>query len=96
MEYRGVITDRYTSVHIIDGPWLLYDNLIDPYQMTNLVDQPEHTDLRARMEKLMRAHMAEIGDEILTKEEYYKKFDLQLDDRGKLAAIVENMYDRAG
>lgn len=96
MEYRGVITDRYTYVHTIDGPWLLYDNLIDPYQMTNLVDQPEHTDLRARMEKLMRAHMAEIGDEILTKEEYYKKFDLQLDDRGKLAAIVENMYDRAG
>ena len=96
MEYRGVISDRYTYVHTIDGPWLLYDNLVDPYQINNLIDNNECETLRVRLEGLMRKHMAKINDEILPKEEYYKKFNLKLDQRGKLANLVENMYDRAG
>jgi arylsulfatase A-like enzyme len=96
MEYRGVITDRYTYVHTIDGPWLLYDNLLDPYQMNNLVEIPEHEVLRARLEGLMRGHMTRIKDEILPKEEYYKMYNLELDHRGKLADLVENTYDRSG
>ncbi|MDB3861050.1 sulfatase [Paracoccaceae bacterium] len=96
MEYRGVISDRYTYVHTIEGPWLLYDNLIDPYQVNNLVDNIEYKALKARLEGLMRKHMAKIDDEILPKEDYYKKFNLKLDHRGKLANLVENMYNRAG
>ena len=96
MEYRGVISDRYTYVHTIDGPWLLYDNLVDPYQINNLIDNNECETLRVRLDGMMREHMAKINDEILPKEEYYKKFNLKLDQRGKLANLVENMYDRAG
>ena len=96
MEYRGVISDRYTYVRTIDGPWLLYDNLIDPYQINNLIDNNEYETLRVRLDGMMREHMAKINDEILPKEEYYKKFNLKLDHRGKLANLVENMYNRAG
>ena len=96
MEYRGVISDRYTYVHTIDGPWLLYDNLIDPYQINNLIANNEYETLRVRLDGMMREHMAKINDEILPKEEYYKKFNLKLDHRGKLADLVENMYNRAG
>ena len=96
MEYRGVISDRYTYVRTIDGPWLLYDNLIDPYQINNLIDNNEYETLRVRLDGMMREHMAKINDEILPKEEYYKKFNLKLDHRGKLADLVENMYNRAG
>jgi arylsulfatase A-like enzyme len=35
-EYRGLRTERYTYVRSIHGPWLLYDNQTDPYQMHNL------------------------------------------------------------
>ena len=96
MEYRGVISDRYTYVRTIDGPWLLYDNLIDPYQINNLIDNNEYETLRVRLDGMMREHMAKINDEILPKEEYYKRFNLKLDHRGKLANLVENMYNRAG
>jgi arylsulfatase A-like enzyme len=96
MEYRGVITDRYTYVRTIDQPWLLYDNLIDPYQMHNLIDDPTEGRLRQHLEELMQVHMRTIGDEFLPKEQYYERFNLELDHRGKLKGLVENMYDRAG
>lgn len=96
LEYRGVITDRYTYVRTIDQPWLLYDNQNDPYQMTNLIDSPDHTSQREHLERLMKEHMQRIGDEFLSREEYYRRYEIELDERGKVAALVENMYDRAG
>lgn len=96
LEYRGVITDQYTYVRTIDQPWLLYDNRIDPYQMTNLIESPDHAGTREHLEGLMQAHMAKIGDGFLPREEYYARFGIELDQRGKVAALVENMYDRAG
>lgn len=96
LEYRGVITDRYTYVRTIDRRWLLYDNREDPYQMTNLIDAPEHEETRRHLENLMQAHMDTIGDQFLPKEAYYERYGIQLDRRGKVAALVENMYDRAG
>jgi arylsulfatase A-like enzyme len=95
-EYRGVITDRYTYVRTIDGPWMLYDNQEDPYQLVNLIDDAEHADTRDRLDGLMRAHMASIDDEFLTREEYYERLGIEFDDRGKVVDLVENMYDRNG
>ena len=46
LEYRGVITERYTYVRTIDRPWLLYDNLQDPYQLENLIDNPDCKDIQ--------------------------------------------------
>ena len=95
-EYRGVITDRYTYVRTIDGPWMLYDNREDPYQLVNLIDDAEHADTRDRLDGLMRAHMASIDDEFLTREEYYERLGIEFDNRGKVVDLVENMYDRNG
>lgn len=96
LEYRGVITDRYTYVRTIDQPWLLYDNPKDLFQLTNLIDSPEHEETRRYLDALMRAHMDKIGDEFLAREAYYERFQIKLDHRGKVAALIENKYDRAG
>lgn len=96
LEYRGVISDRYTYVRTIDRPWLLYDNKQDPYQLTNLIESPEHASTRAHLETLMRAHMEHIADAFLPRDAYYDKFDIAFDHRGKVIGLVENMYDRAG
>ena len=87
---------RYTYTRSLEGPWLLYDNAADPYQMANLIDAPERADTRDRLDSLMRDHMDRIDDRFLTKEAYYEQFGIELDARGKVAALVENMYDRAG
>jgi len=96
MEYRGVRTAGHTYVRTIDGPWLLYDNVADPFQLENLVDRPEQAALQARLEALMRDLMARTGDEFLPKEAYYARFGLDVDQRGKVKGIVENPYDRDG
>ncbi len=96
MEYRGVRTSRYTYARTIDRPWLLYDNVEDPFQLRNLVDEPAHQPLAAGMEAHMQALMAGIGDEFLPRQAYYERFGIELDQRGKVKGIVENPYDRLG
>jgi len=44
-EYRGIRTLRYTYVRDLNGPWLLFDNEKDPYQLNNLVAQPEQVNV---------------------------------------------------
>lgn len=61
--WRGVRTKRHTYVNLLGrGPWLLFDNQEDPYQLNNLINQPEHAELQAKLEKRMRELMEEAGD----------------------------------
>ncbi len=61
--WRGVRTKRYTYANLLDyGPWLLYDNQKDPYQLNNLINKPEYPELQASLEKRMRELMKEAGD----------------------------------
>jgi arylsulfatase A-like enzyme len=96
MEYRGVRTNRYTYVRTIDRPWLLYDNRDDPYQLENRIDDPALATVRDDLEAMMRAHMDRLGDMFHPKEVYYQQLGIALDHRGKVAALVENPYDRLG
>jgi arylsulfatase A-like enzyme len=62
-EYRGIRTRRYTYVRDLRGPWLLYDNQADPYQMDNLADRPDQAELRKRLDDRLRAELKRIGDD---------------------------------
>lgn len=48
-EYRGVRTSRYTYCRDLQGPWLLYDNEADPFQLDNLVNQPEQATIQKKL-----------------------------------------------
>ena len=48
--YRGLRTVRHTYVRTHEGPWLLYDNERDPYQMSNRLGDPEYVDVQAELE----------------------------------------------
>ncbi|MBC2602942.1 sulfatase-like hydrolase/transferase [Puniceicoccus vermicola] len=74
--YRGLRSSRNTYVRNSDGPWLLYDNQIDPYQMNNLIGSPEHAALQAKMEKRLQARLDEMGDEFLTGWTYLERAGL--------------------
>ena len=61
--WRGVRTKRYTYAYLYDhGPWMLFDNLNDPYQLKNLVNSPQHADLQTSLDKRMHELMLETGD----------------------------------
>ncbi|NKQ36597.1 MAG: sulfatase [Chloroflexi bacterium] len=63
--YRGLRTMRYTYVRNLDGPWLLYDNDTDPYQMRNLIDDPAQKTLLTELESRLQQRLDELGDEFL-------------------------------
>ncbi len=72
-EYRGVRTPRYTYVRSIHGPWLLYDNVTDPYQKHNLVKVKEQDALRSRLDRRLDAMLKKAGDEFLPGASYIER-----------------------
>ena len=67
-EWRGVRTKTHTYARLADGgPWILYDNKNDPYQMKNLVNDPAHKKLQDEMEATMQALLKKAGDPFDTK-----------------------------
>jgi len=82
--YRGVRTDRYSYVRDPDGPWLLYDNQEDPYQTRNLIGDPGHANLQARLEEELQRQLAHNGDAVLTSEEARSKWGYKANPHGEI------------
>jgi len=81
-EYRGVRTRRYTYVRDLNGPWLLYDNEADPYQLTNLVNQPAYAESQADIEARLQAKLEATHDEFLPGMAYIQRWGYQVDETG--------------
>ena len=78
-EYRGVCTRRYTYVRDLKGPWLLYDNQADPYQLKNLCNDPSYVKVRQELEKILSRKLKETNDQFLPGSEYMKKWNYKWD-----------------
>jgi arylsulfatase A-like enzyme len=74
--YRGVRTIRYTYVRSIHGPWLLYDNANDPYQMHNLCGQSEMKATQTSLEAELQGWLTRLRDEFSNPDEYIKRYNL--------------------
>jgi len=72
--YRGLRTARYTYVRSVEGPWVLYDNETDPYQLKNLIADPEYAPLRASLDDRLSAQLKAIGDDFQASEHYIEKW----------------------
>jgi arylsulfatase A-like enzyme len=60
--WRGLRTARYTYARSIDGPWMLFDNQADPYQLRNLVQDASTAQLREELDAALSDWMARLGD----------------------------------
>jgi arylsulfatase A-like enzyme len=66
--YRGVQTKQFTYARYEDkSPWLLYDNLKDPYQMNNLVGNLSYSKLMKRLDIKLDELLKQAGDPEKTK-----------------------------
>ena len=81
-EYRGIRTSRYTYVRDLKGPWLLYDNEKDPYQLDNLCDKPAYAGLRKKLDAVLSRKLKGINDEFLPGPEYIKRWGYVVDKSG--------------
>jgi arylsulfatase A-like enzyme len=81
-EWRGVRTARYTYVRDLNGPWLLFDNETDPYQMNNRVNRPEHAALQADLEARLQEKLRQTGDEFLPGMDYIRRWNYKVNEFG--------------
>ncbi|MXX51634.1 MAG: sulfatase [Chloroflexi bacterium] len=81
-EYRGIRTARYTYCRTLEAAWLLFDNEKDPFQLSNLVDQPQFAELQAELEKLLQRELAALGDEFLAGPTIINRWAYSLDETG--------------
>jgi arylsulfatase A-like enzyme len=61
-EYRAIRTNRHTYVRGIDGPWMVFDDVQDPWQMHNLVGQPDSESLVKQLDQQLQDRLKKIGD----------------------------------
>ena len=60
--YRGVRTKTHTYVMADTGRWLLYDNVADPYQMKNLVNDPSQSALMEQLDSVVEGWLHSVND----------------------------------
>ncbi len=78
-EYRGVRTRRYTYTRDLNGPWLLYDNKMDPHQLKNLCNDPEYAQVQKKLEKMLTAKLKDTNDEFRPGPEYMAMWNYKWD-----------------
>lgn len=81
-EYRGIRTLRYTYVRDLNGPWLLFDNEKDPWQLDNLVAKPEYTALQEELDATLKKKLADTRDGFLPGNDYIKQWNYRTDATG--------------
>ena len=81
-EYRGVRTARYTYVRDLNGPWLLFDDEVDPYQTNNLVNLPSRRRLQSEMDAMLESKLKERADEFRPGADYIAKSGYQVNANG--------------
>ncbi|MFI2857973.1 sulfatase [Paenibacillus sp. JSM ZJ436] len=86
-EYRGIRTKRYTYVRDLSGPWLLYDNALDPYQLYNLCRVPEMVHLQKELDDLLMRMLEKRNDEFLPGEHYINLWGYATDESGTVPII---------
>ncbi|MEO6916202.1 MAG: sulfatase [Chitinophagaceae bacterium] len=79
-EYRGIVTKRYTFVRDLHGPWLLFDNISDPFQMDNLINQRTFKKVQKSLQKKLAKLLAERKDDFKPGMDYVKKWHYVVDE----------------
>ena len=83
-EYRGIRTKRFTYVRDLNGPWLLYDNEKDPYQLENLAGRPEKAREQAALEAQLQRKLAAAHDEFRPGADYIAKWGYKVNATGTM------------
>lgn len=81
-EFRGLRTNRYTYVEDLRGPWLLFDNINDPYQLENLLAESKNTQVAQKLQMELKKKLKATNDEFLPASAYISKWHYPLDKTG--------------
>jgi len=81
-EFRSIRTRRYTFARDLRGPWLLFDNEKDPFQLDNLANRTEHAELQKKLDGILTRKLKETADDFLSGQAYLEKWGYVVDETG--------------
>jgi hypothetical protein len=81
-EHRAIRTARYTYAADLNGPWLLFENVHDPYQLENLAGKPEFAALQARLDAWLRRKLMSRHDAFEPADAYVRRWGYTVDADG--------------
>jgi len=81
-EFRGVITKKYTYAKDLSGEWLFFDNVEDPYQLNNLIENPSFKSIAKNLDELLGKELNRLDDEFLPGAYYIEKWGYKVDATG--------------
>jgi hypothetical protein len=68
----------------ISGPWLLYDDQEDPFQLRNLVGEPAFAAIRGELDDRLHAELHRIGDRFAPRAHYLERWGYKVDADGAI------------
>ena len=89
-EYRGIVTHQYTYTRDLKGAWLLFDNLKDPFQMTNLIGNEAYKNIQKDLDKALNKELRKRKDDFQEGMTYVKKWNYLVDETGTVPYIKVN------
>lgn len=81
-EWRGVVTETHTYARFHTEPWVLYDDVEDPYQLHNLAGHAAKASLQAELASELDDWLERLDDRFETTEELALRYGLELDEQG--------------
>jgi hypothetical protein len=69
-------------VRALEGPWLLYDNKADPYQLKNLLGGAQYEEVRLALDAELQRRLADLDDEFLPGLAYLEKWGYEVGAQG--------------
>lgn len=80
--WRAAITRQHTYARNLKGPWLLYDNIADPFQTHNLVNRPESTALQTELAADLQRLLESAGDDFQPAPTHLARFGYEVEANG--------------
>lgn len=74
----------------LSGPWLLFDNQKDPFQLNNLVNNKKYEKVQNELENELSEILKKNKDEFRPGIEYIKKWNYVIDETGTVPYVKIN------
>ena len=94
-EYRGIVTKQYTYVRDLKGPWLLFDNTKDPFQLNNLVSESGFSGVQQDLDTRLKNVLRKRNDEFKPGMDYVKKWNYVVDETETVPYVKMNYEGKA-
>lgn len=92
--YRAIKTYQYTYVRSIHGPWFLFDDISDPFQMTNLLTDKSYYKLSKKLDTRLHKLLKRNDDEFQPGSFYLAKWGFHTDSNGSIPYSGDNIYQQ--